>query len=98
VQEQNGDWIRVKSADGDIGWVAAWLTYEDKNLSADTFQGGAKAMPAAAAEPATTAAPTASAAEDDPMTRLKKLKALYDAKLISEDEYNTKKQEILDKL
>jgi curli biogenesis system outer membrane secretion channel CsgG len=97
VEEQSGDWIRVKSQGGDKGWVAAWLTHEDSSLSPDAFQGGAKAAPAAAAEPAAPA-PSASAAEDDPMTRLKKLKALHDADLISDDEYNAKKQEILDQL
>jgi membrane protease subunit (stomatin/prohibitin family) len=35
---------------------------------------------------------------EDPSARLKKLKELFDQKLISEDEYETKKKEILAKL
>jgi len=36
--------------------------------------------------------------EDDIATQLKKLKALFEDDLISEDEYNTKKKELLDKM
>ncbi len=101
VEEQNGDWIRVKSEGGDNGWVAAWLTYEDTKLSPEAFQNRAQAVPAVATETSAPAAAPVSAApktEDDPIGRLKKLKALYQAELISEEEYKAKKQEILDKL
>jgi curli biogenesis system outer membrane secretion channel CsgG len=103
VEEQNGDWIRVKSEGGDNGWIAAWLTYEDPKLSPEIFQGGAQVVPAAATEtsgsaPAPVSAAPKDKAGDDPIARLKKLKALFGAELISEEEYNAKKQEILDQL
>jgi len=96
VEEQSGDWIRVKNEGGDIGWVAAWLTYEDAKLSPDTFaDSGARAVPAAAPAPAPATQATGTA-QADPLSRLKKLKALFKAELISEEEYKMKKKEILD--
>ncbi len=44
------------------------------------------------------AASTPAASTDDLMEKLRKIKSLFDAELISEADYNNKKQEILDKL
>lgn len=104
VEEQSGDWIRVKTEGGDSGWVAAWLTFEDAKLSPEAF---APAPSAPAAQvPATSPAPapsTATAAasppsQDDLFAKLKQLKRLHDAELITDEEYAAKKQQILDQL
>jgi membrane protease subunit (stomatin/prohibitin family) len=41
---------------------------------------------------------SAEPAADDPMAKLQKLKKMFDAELISEEEYKTKKQEILSQM
>lgn len=46
----------------------------------------------------TNASPNGPPAEDDIAGKLKKLKSLFDAELIDEAEYKTKKQELLDKM
>ena len=45
-----------------------------------------------------TAPPTAQAQSSDPMAKLKQLKTMFEAELITEQEYSTKKQQILDKM
>ena len=70
VEDQAGDWIRVKTQGGDIGWVAAWLTFEDLKLSPEHFAPTPAPAPTAAAPaaqpqptaPAPTLAPTAASA------------------------------------
>ncbi len=107
VEEQTGDWIRVKTQGGDIGWVAAWLTSQDSKLSPESFAPApAPVVPAAQPQPAIPA-PTVSAApagspsapsKEGLIFRLKQLKELFNAELITEEEYAAKKKEILDKL
>lgn len=107
VEEQAGDWIRVKSEGGDIGWVAAWLTFEDTKLSPEHFAPApAPVVPAAQPQPAapapaataTAAGASAPSSQGALIARLKQLKELFNAELITEEEYTAKKKEILDKL
>ena len=57
------------------------------------FQGG---MPTPTYQtPITTTAPTTASVQDDPMQKLKKLKEMLDAGLITQEEYDTKKANIL---
>jgi len=105
VQAKNGDWIQVATPDGQNGWIAAWLTYPDATLDAQSF--ATQAAPAvtapAAAEPAAQPATmTAPAAGDDSggskaalREKLKALKEFHEEGLISDEEYNAKRQEIL---
>ncbi len=123
VEEQAGDWIRVKTEGGDIGWVAAWLTFQDTKLSPEHFAPApapvvpavqpqpaspspAPVVPAAQPQPAgptPTASATAAGVSSPPskeelFSRLKQLKDLFNAELITEEEYTAKKKDILDKL
>ena len=107
VEAQTGNWIRVRTQGGDIGWVAAWLTIQDTELAPESFAPTpAPVVPAAQPQPASPA-PTASAAaagapsapsKEELIARLKQLKELFNAELITEEEYAAKKKEILDKL
>ena len=98
VMKQSGTWLQVQDQNGKTGWVASWLTYPDAAAAA---RAPSKITPApapaqtrkAAAQPAPAPTPAG-----DPVARLKRLKKLYDAELISEEEYRAKRQKILDTL
>jgi len=105
VQAKNGDWIQVTTPDGQNGWIAAWLTYPDATLDAQSFatQAAPAAVTPAAAEPAAQpAAVTVPANTGDSgaskaalKEKLKALKEFHEEGLISDEEYNAKRQEIL---
>lgn len=99
VVQQNDKWIQIQTQTQQIGWVAGWLIDPDPSLTVDKFLGGSAGTTSGGASTigaGTSATPAKSA--DDPMERLTKIKKLYDAGLITEDEYNTKKAEILEDL
>ncbi len=99
VKDQVGDWIQVMKEGGQLGWVASWLTYPDGKLSAADFQSvGVAPTPVADKAPTPSAKAAGGGDKDDSLARLKRLKKLYEAELISEEEYNAKKQEILSEL
>ena len=56
------------------------------------------AQPAAPAPPAPPASSAPSAGTDDPVERLAKLKKMFEAGLITPDEFNTKKSQIIEAL
>ena len=88
VMQQQGSWIEVEDQNGRVGWAASWLTVRDT---------GAPPRRASSSRPAPAAA-ASSSSNDALVSRLKKLKTLYDQGLISESEYKSKRQEILEKL
>ena len=108
VQTQSGDWVQVKTQDGVTGWVAGWLIYPDATMSSQSFlqelndDAAEKIAPEAAPEPepAAASAEPAAAVESESgqsgvRAKLKELKALYDDGLITEDEYNSMRQDVL---
>ena len=100
VEGHSGNWIQVRTEENVKGWVASWLTVKDSALSAATFQTGTAdtgkiAAPAAARS---TGAAATGGGIGDIKARLKKLKQLYDAELITKEEYGAKRQEILAEL
>ncbi len=93
VLAQDGSWVQVLSEVNQSGWVAGWLVYPDASINAGLF--GVQPAPQPAA-PAPSA--TGGAVVDNLENRLKRLKNLYDKGYITEDDYNSKRQEILDNL
>jgi curli biogenesis system outer membrane secretion channel CsgG len=112
VLAQDGSWVQVFTQAKETGWVAGWLVYPDASIDSGSFavltspepQPAAQSAPApststseTSATSATTGAAGAAGAEDLE-SRLTRLKSLYDKGLITEDEYNLKRQEILENL
>lgn len=65
-----------------------------QQLGAPAQQG----FPAQPMQPAQPAAPAPSAGTDDPVERLAKLKRMFEAGLITADEFNAKKSQIIEAL
>jgi curli biogenesis system outer membrane secretion channel CsgG len=103
VEGQSGNWIQVRTQGNVAGWVAGWLTVKDPALSAANFATGAAGSgkitaPAAGSSGAAAtggAAGGATGGAGDVKARLNKLKQLYEADLITKQEYEAKRQEIL---
>ncbi|HSR54725.1 MAG TPA: CsgG/HfaB family protein, partial [Alphaproteobacteria bacterium] len=98
VKSQKGRWVEVEAKTGLSGWVAAWLTRQDPGFAAANFASaeGPDPVPVpakAAASPVGGAKPAGGI-----KARLQKLKELYDAGLISEEEYKTKRKAILSQI
>ena len=66
---------------------------EEKRAGASSIV--VNAAPVATPMPAATSAPAAVVTAEDPVAKLKKLKEMLDAGLISDDEYNATKTRIL---
>jgi ribosomal protein L12E/L44/L45/RPP1/RPP2 len=66
---------------------------QQKVTDADVEEGSA--APAAAAAPAAPAAPAAAGGSDDYMEELQKLASLRDAGILTDEEFNAKKAQIL---
>lgn len=97
VRSQSGRWLEVEAKTGLTGWVAVWLTRQDPGYAASNFASAEGPDPIPV--PAKAAAPTAPAGGATGIkARLKKLKELLDAGLISQDEYNTKRKAILSEI
>ena len=99
VMKQSGTWLQVQNQNGQPGWVASWLIYPDAAGKSIRRPAPAPVRTAVPAPPAP--APQRSAAPsggDDPVMRLKRLKRLYDAELITEGEYRARRKKILDTL
>ncbi len=96
VRSQQGRWIEVEAKTGLKGWVGAWLTRQDPGYAASNFATAQGPDPVPVPAPAAAApggsAPSGAAGIKE---RLKKLKELYDAGLISKEEYSTKRAAIL---
>lgn len=83
------------------------MTFEDTKLTPEHFAPApAPVVPAAQPQPAapapaataTAAGASAPSSQGALIARLKQLKELFNAELITEEEYTAKKKEILDKL
>ncbi|SLN35310.1 CsgG/HfaB family protein [Oceanibacterium hippocampi] len=114
VLAQSGTWVQVKRQDGQVGWVASWLTYPDGTLNEASFMQAAapaqapetrEAAPQAVTAPAPAAvtapapAPAAAAVDpESPAARLTKLKNLFDQGLIDQQLYDEKRRKILEEL
>jgi hypothetical protein len=42
VKEQSGDWVQVRTTDGQNGWLAGWLVYPDAGTSKKLFEAKAE--------------------------------------------------------
>ncbi len=92
VQGQQGSWVQVQTEAGQAGWVAGWLIEPDSSVGAADF--GPKPAPQAQ-----SAAPSTSSGGGDSLEgRLKKLKSLHEQGLISDQDYERKRDEILQDL
>ncbi len=103
VKGRSDSWLHVETRDGRLGWIAGWLVNADFSVSAEDFDLRA-ATPVRAAPPPVVAAPAPAVATPAPsgggsvVGRLKKLKSLYDQGLITQEDYDAKRKQILDSL
>ncbi len=100
VLTQSGSWVQVFTQTEETGWVASWLVYPDASIDASSFADlpPPEPQPTAESAPAPSTTTSATTGADDLESRLTRLKSLYDKGLITEDEYNLKRQEILEDL
>ncbi|MCZ6506453.1 MAG: SH3 domain-containing protein, partial [Acidobacteria bacterium] len=100
VLTQNGSWVQISTRTREIGWVAGWLVYPDASIDASSFayKPPPEPQPVAESAPAPSASTSGAAGANDLESRLTRLKSLYDKGLITEDEYNLKRREILESL
>lgn len=105
VMTQSGDWVQIKTQTQQVGWVAGWLIYPDASMDAAAFATPSQPVavePQADPAPAEPAAQAAGASEtgdaDDIVARLKKLDKLRDLGIITDEEYQNKRLEILSDL
>jgi curli biogenesis system outer membrane secretion channel CsgG len=101
VKDHDNGWLWVETRDGRFGWIAGWLVEADFSVSAEDF--GLRAPVAAASAPPPpppppAAAPVPASGGGGLAERLKKLKSLYDQGLITDEDYDAKRKEILESL
>jgi len=102
VLSTSNKWIQIKDQQQRTGWTAGWLTYPDKSVSPEIFEGGAAAAPQPAVAKQTPAPASGGASTknnlNDPSTRLKRIENLRKQNIISEEEYQTLRKKILSEL
>lgn len=93
VVAEDGKWLQVRDEGGQTAWVAGWLTKPvDQASPAKLTQPEMSTQ--AAAEPAQQSAPAGG--EDDTTAKLQKLKSWHEQGLITDAEYDEKRQKLLE--
>ena len=96
IEEQKGNWVRIRTQTGQIGWAAGWLVSLDSSVSPDSFNATrTKATPVQVKEAAAPVKPKQGRSLE---ARLRQIKSLYESNLITEEEYKQKRDEILSEL
>jgi len=100
VQTQIGSWVQIFTQAKETGWVAGWLVYPDASIDSRLFSDlpPPGSEPTGASSPAASTSTSEAAGADDLEQRLSRLKSLYDKGLITQEEYDLKRQEILENL
>jgi len=93
VEEQQGRWIKVRAADQQVGWAAGWLVTPDPSVTPASMS--VKVAPLKVTPNREAVKPTGGRSVE---SRLKQLKTLLNRKLITEEEYNKKRDKILEEL
>lgn len=93
VEAQQGRWIKVRAADQQVGWAAGWLVTPDPSITPASMS--VKAAPLKVTPNLEPVNPTGGRSVE---SRLKQLKTLYERNLITEEEYMSKRDKILEEL
>lgn len=93
VEAQQGRWIKVRAADQQVGWAAAWLVTPDPSVTPASMS--VKVAPLKVTPSQKMVSPTGGRSVE---SRLKQLKTLLERNLITEEEYNRKRDKILEDL
>ena len=104
VLEKQDSWIRVAANDGRTGWVAERFTQtRTASRTNKVIERSPRTMKterpiAPSGQPPAAKPSTSAAGKTDIATRLKKLKQLHDQGLITKQEFDAKRTEILESL